>query len=176
MAARPASRSRHTRENPHDQQGGEGGAPASRRGFCCSSVSLSPADSPPTASGPAARRSLTCKQTAEDAALPRVQVISPKPGPSQRTLTLPGNIEAWYPAPIYAQVNGYVSHWYKDYGAQVKAGDVLATIDTPAWMPSSRRPRRTSPWWRPVTSWPRSPPNAGRRCLGRRRCRSRMST
>jgi RND family efflux transporter MFP subunit len=72
------------------------------------------------------------KQTADDAALPRVQVVSPKPGPAQGTLSLPGNINAWYAAPIYAQVNGYVSHWYKDYGARVKAGDVLATIDTPS--------------------------------------------
>src|ERR1700744_5825139 len=72
------------------------------------------------------------QKTADDASLPRVQVVSPKPGPRQRTLTLPGNIEAWYQAPIYAQVSGYVSHWYKDYGAEVKAGDVLATIDTPA--------------------------------------------
>ncbi|MEA2730457.1 MAG: rane fusion protein multidrug efflux system [Acetobacteraceae bacterium] len=72
------------------------------------------------------------QKTADDASLPRVQVVSPKPGPPQRTLTLPGNIEAWYQAPIYAQVSGYVSHWYKDYGAEVKAGDLLATIDTPA--------------------------------------------
>ena len=70
--------------------------------------------------------------TATDASLPRVQVVSPQPGPPQRTLTLPGNIDAWYQAPIYAQVSGYVSHWYKDYGAEVKTGDVLATIDTPA--------------------------------------------
>lgn len=72
------------------------------------------------------------QQTADDAALPRVQVVSPKPGPSHRKLTLPGDIEAWYQAPIYAQVNGYVAHWYKDYGARVKAGDLLATIDTPS--------------------------------------------
>jgi membrane fusion protein (multidrug efflux system) len=72
------------------------------------------------------------QKTAADASLPRVHVVSPKPGPPQRTLTLPGNIEAWYRAPIYAQVSGYVSHWYKDYGAEVKAGDVLATIETPA--------------------------------------------
>jgi membrane fusion protein (multidrug efflux system) len=71
------------------------------------------------------------QKTADDASLPRVQVVSPKPGPPQRTLTLPGNIEAWNQAPIYAQVSGYVSHWYKDYGAEVKAGDLLATIDTP---------------------------------------------
>jgi membrane fusion protein, multidrug efflux system len=70
--------------------------------------------------------------TAADASLPRVQVVLPQPGPRQRTLNLPGNIDAWYQAPIYAQVSGYVSHWYKDYGAEVKTGDVLATIDTPA--------------------------------------------
>ena len=72
------------------------------------------------------------KKDADDAALPRVQVVLPRQGPSQRTLTLPGNIEAWYQAPIYAQVSGYVDQWYKDYGARVKAGDVLATIDTPS--------------------------------------------
>jgi membrane fusion protein, multidrug efflux system len=72
------------------------------------------------------------RHTAQDAALPRVQVISPKPGPSHRSLTLPGEIEAWYNAPIYGQVSGYVAHWYKDYGARVKTGDLLATIDTPS--------------------------------------------
>ena len=72
------------------------------------------------------------RHTAEDAALPRVQVISPQWGPSHRSLTLPGEIEAWYNAPIYAQVSGYVAHWYKDYGARVKTGDLLATIDTPS--------------------------------------------
>jgi len=72
------------------------------------------------------------QKTADDSALPRVQVMSPKPGPAQRTLILPGNIDAWFEAPIYAQVSGYVSHWYKDYGALVKEGDVLADIDTPS--------------------------------------------
>jgi membrane fusion protein, multidrug efflux system len=71
------------------------------------------------------------KSTA-DAAIPQVQMIAPKNGPAQRTLTLPGNIEAWYQAAIYGQVTGYVSNWYKDYGAEVKAGDVLATIEAPS--------------------------------------------
>ena len=74
----------------------------------------------------------TLKQEADDTAIPRVQVVSPKPGPPHRTLTLPGNIDAWYEAPIYAQVSGYVAHWFKDYGAPVKAGDVLATVNTPS--------------------------------------------
>lgn len=74
-------------------------------------------------------RALTA--STEDQAVPRVQAIMPRNGPKQRTLTLPGNIEAWYQAAIYGQVVGYVSHWYKDYGADVKTGDVLATIETP---------------------------------------------
>ncbi|MGH8548758.1 MAG: efflux RND transporter permease subunit [Methylococcales bacterium] len=43
-----------------------------------------------------------------------------------------GNIQAWFEAPIYAQVSGYVQMWDKDYGAQVKKGDVLAEINAPA--------------------------------------------
>ncbi|RTL79503.1 MAG: efflux RND transporter periplasmic adaptor subunit [Hyphomicrobiales bacterium] len=65
-------------------------------------------------------------------AIPTVSVTNPKPGASTETITLPGNIEAWFQAPIYAQVSGYVKMWYKDYGAQVKRGDVLAEINTPS--------------------------------------------
>lgn len=69
---------------------------------------------------------------ANEEAIPQVQVISPASGPPMRKLTLPGTIKAWYSAPIYAQVSGYVLKWNKDYGAPVKAGEVLATIDAPA--------------------------------------------
>ena len=68
---------------------------------------------------------------ADDAAIPRVQIVSPQPGPPRRSLTLPGDINAWYQAPIYAQVAGYVKSWSKDYGADVKAGERLAVIDSP---------------------------------------------
>ncbi len=64
-------------------------------------------------------------------AIPPVQVVYPQPGPATQTLDLPGTINAWYQTPIYAQVSGYVKGWYKDYGARVKAGDLLATIETP---------------------------------------------
>ncbi len=64
-------------------------------------------------------------------AIPAVSITSAKPGAPNETITLPGNIEAWFQAPIYAQVSGYVKMWYKDYGAQVKKGDVLAEINTP---------------------------------------------
>ena len=71
------------------------------------------------------------QQRADDAAIPRVQAISPKAGPAEQSMTLPGQISAWNEAQVYAQVSGYVEHWYKDYGAHVNAGDVLATISTP---------------------------------------------
>ena len=44
---------------------------------------------------------------------------------------LPGTLQAFYDAKLYSRVPGYVQAWYKDIGAQVKKGDVLATIDTP---------------------------------------------
>jgi membrane fusion protein (multidrug efflux system) len=61
-----------------------------------------------------------------------VQIIAPTPGPTQRPLVLPGTVSAWYQAPIFAQVSGYVRSWDVDYGATVKAGQLLATIDTPS--------------------------------------------
>jgi membrane fusion protein, multidrug efflux system len=61
-----------------------------------------------------------------------VQIIAPTPGPSKRPLVLPGTVSAWYQAPIFAQVSGYVHAWYVDYGATVKSGELLATIDTPS--------------------------------------------
>jgi len=67
----------------------------------------------------------------EQAALP-VQIITPQPGPSTRSLILPGTVRAWYEAPIFGQVAGYVHSWNEDYGATVKAGQLLATIDTPS--------------------------------------------
>jgi RND family efflux transporter MFP subunit len=44
---------------------------------------------------------------------------------------LPGQTEAYTDAPIFAQTSGYLKKWYFDIGAKVKAGDVLAEIDTP---------------------------------------------
>jgi RND family efflux transporter MFP subunit len=71
------------------------------------------------------------QQQTDDSAIPRVQVTTPKPGPTERTVTLSGNVVAWNEAPIYAQVSGYVTAWYKDYGAHVEKGELLAEIDAP---------------------------------------------
>jgi RND family efflux transporter MFP subunit len=64
-------------------------------------------------------------------AIPAVEVVAPERGTSGQHLVLPGEVRAWYSAPIYARVSGYVKMWYRDIGAKVKAGDVLAEIDTP---------------------------------------------
>ena len=74
---------------------------------------------------------VTLRRTADDQSVPRVTLVAPKPGPKTRSLTLPGDLHAWYEAPIFAQVSGYVRMWYKDYGARVQKGDVLAVVDTP---------------------------------------------
>lgn len=71
------------------------------------------------------------QQETLDNAIATVAVTNPKPGSPTETIVLPGNIEAWFQAPIYAQVSGYVKMWYKDYGAKVKKGDILAEINTP---------------------------------------------
>ncbi|MBB3105047.1 efflux RND transporter periplasmic adaptor subunit [Azomonas macrocytogenes] len=67
-----------------------------------------------------------------EGAIPKISVVNPEPGPTEQKLTLPGSVEAWYQAPIYAQVSGYVKMWHKDFGAHVKTGDLLAEINTPA--------------------------------------------
>ena len=61
-----------------------------------------------------------------------VAIVHAEPLPAQETIQLPGTIEAWFQAPIYAQVSGYVKMWHKDWGARVKKGDVLAEINAPA--------------------------------------------
>jgi len=64
-------------------------------------------------------------------ATPTVALAQPIPGSPHQMLTLPGNIQPFNKAAIYARVNGYVKSWDHDIGSTVKAGQVLATIDAP---------------------------------------------
>ncbi len=64
-------------------------------------------------------------------AVPTVNVINPKRGSPQQEIILPGNIQAFIDAPIYARTNGYLRKWYFDIGAHVKRSQLLAEIDTP---------------------------------------------
>ncbi|HLZ74908.1 efflux RND transporter periplasmic adaptor subunit [Phenylobacterium sp.] len=64
-------------------------------------------------------------------AVPTVRVISLADRSGSRALVLPGDVQAFNAAPIYARVSGYLKRWYVDIGTPVKAGQVLADIDTP---------------------------------------------
>jgi RND family efflux transporter MFP subunit len=64
-------------------------------------------------------------------ALPTVAVIMPATGANASGLELPGRLEAYARAPIYARVSGYLKDYKVDIGAQVKAGQLLAEIETP---------------------------------------------
>jgi RND family efflux transporter MFP subunit len=70
------------------------------------------------------------KEAAADRAVPTVNLVSPK-DVAGAPMELPARIEAWSRAPIYARVPGYLARWNVDIGAPVKAGQVLATIETP---------------------------------------------
>jgi len=64
-------------------------------------------------------------------AIPTVALAQLTPASPHQTLTLPGNIQPYNRAAIFARVNGYVQGWDHDIGSPVKAGQVLATIDAP---------------------------------------------
>jgi RND family efflux transporter MFP subunit len=67
----------------------------------------------------------------EAQALPTVAIVTPSSAANSAGLDLPGRLEAYIRAPIYARVPGYLKSWKHDIGSRVKAGDVLAEIDTP---------------------------------------------
>lgn len=71
------------------------------------------------------------KQWTAEQAIPSVTVIQPSTSGVGQTIVLPGRLEAFYRAPIYARVSGYLKAWYTDIGAKVKAGQVLGIIETP---------------------------------------------
>ena len=71
------------------------------------------------------------KDWTEAQALPTVAVVTPVNAANGSALELPGRLEAYSRAPIYARVSGYLKNWKYDIGAAVKSGAVLAEIETP---------------------------------------------
>jgi RND family efflux transporter MFP subunit len=71
------------------------------------------------------------KEQAEEQAILTVATVRPQPQAAAADLTLPGSVEAYNDAPIYARTNGYLRRWLVDIGAHVKAGQILAEIDAP---------------------------------------------
>jgi membrane fusion protein, multidrug efflux system len=75
--------------------------------------------------------SVKLREWTDDQAIPTVAVMLPDPKTLSPTLDLPGRLEAYNRAPIFARVNGYLKSWTADIGAKVKAGDVIAEIEAP---------------------------------------------
>jgi RND family efflux transporter MFP subunit len=70
------------------------------------------------------------KETAEDA-VPTVVTVSANRTELGEDLVLPGTVQAFVEAPIYARTSGYLKAWYTDIGTQVKKGQLLAEVETP---------------------------------------------
>jgi RND family efflux transporter MFP subunit len=64
-------------------------------------------------------------------AAPTVTVVHPTRQAPGEEVVLPGNIQAFIDAPIYARTSGYLKKWYFDIGAHVKRGQLLADIESP---------------------------------------------
>jgi len=62
---------------------------------------------------------------------PSVAVVLPTAAPAQQALLLPGDVQAFQEASIYARTSGYLGHWYTDIGTHVKSGQLLADIQSP---------------------------------------------
>jgi RND family efflux transporter MFP subunit len=71
------------------------------------------------------------RTTSAQAAVPTVAVLVPGADGGGGALVLPGNIQAYNSAPIYARTNGYVRRWLVDIGDRVSAGQTLAVLDAP---------------------------------------------
>ncbi|MDR5835120.1 efflux RND transporter periplasmic adaptor subunit [Caballeronia sp. LZ034LL] len=76
-----------------------------------------------------ANRALTSWTDAQ--AIPTVRVVTPQVPRRTDDVELPGRLDAYVNAPIYARVSGYLHAWYADIGTHVKAGQLLGQIDTP---------------------------------------------
>jgi len=76
-------------------------------------------------------QSAKLKEWTDEQAVSSVTVMVPNAKALSATIDLPGRLEAYYRAPIFARVSGYLKSWSADIGAKVKAGQVIAEIDAP---------------------------------------------
>lgn len=108
-------------------------APRTKRALLIAALVLLAAALAVVVTGVLARRSQAAKldERARSQLLRSVVVISPAPVGTSAALDLPARIEAWSRAPIYARVSGYLKRWNVEIGMPVKAGQLLAEIETP---------------------------------------------
>jgi RND family efflux transporter MFP subunit len=81
-----------------------------------------------------ASRSMATRElvnVADENAIPTVTVVKPIRAEGTGDLVLPGNVQAYNSAAIYARTNGYVRRWLADIGDNVSAGQTLAILDAP---------------------------------------------
>ncbi len=71
------------------------------------------------------------KTWTDDQAVPTVNLLVPTAASSGPTLDLPSHLEAYSRAPIFARVSGYLQSWNVDIGSKVRAGQLLAVIESP---------------------------------------------
>jgi RND family efflux transporter MFP subunit len=77
------------------------------------------------------RAAAVVKQETLDQSIPTVAVAHLRRGGMKDEIVLPGSIQAFVDAPIYARTSGYLKKWYTDIGTRVKAGQLIAEIDSP---------------------------------------------
>src|SRR6476619_5342845 len=111
----------------------EQGSPVSRRKLGIFAVVAGIAALLVVVTGIRAREDSSAKlrEWTDDQAVPTVAVVLPDARVLNPTIDLPGRLEAYYRAPIFARVSGYLKSWSADIGAQVKAGQVIAEIEAP---------------------------------------------
>ena len=73
----------------------------------------------------------TLRGVTAEMSVPSVSVVEPKAAAPAQDVVLPGSIEPFISSPVYARTDGYVKKWYFDIGAHVKAGQLLAIIQSP---------------------------------------------
>src|SRR6478672_9514049 len=71
------------------------------------------------------------REWTDNQAVPSVAVAFPNARALNPTIDLPGRLEAYSRAPIFARVQGYLKNWSADIGAKVRAGQVIAEIEAP---------------------------------------------
>jgi RND family efflux transporter MFP subunit len=119
---------------PHPEAPQPAPPPAvSRRGLTIALLSLLGVGAVIVVMGITTRKMADAKlrEWTESQAVPVVAVAQPDTRSKRTTLDLPGRLEAYTQAQIFARVSGYVKEWKADIGTPVKAGDLLAEIDAP---------------------------------------------
>jgi len=76
-------------------------------------------------------RKLAAESRAEAKRLPSVSITRAELSAEGVALSLPGNVQPVEETQLSARTAGYVRHYYADIGDKVRAGQVLADIETP---------------------------------------------